>query len=104
LEKIYFISYTSNIDIVYGYGFIRQNGKIGLDEDWEKSGIIPFESEISTTGIEYCEDRCLKNQLCIALHYTHNHCFIYGTRQCRNDRMSHPTYCKLRSSDSEATF
>ena len=56
---------------------VRQNGKIGLDEDWEKSGIIPFESEISSTGIEYCEDRCLKNQLCIALHYTHNHCFIY---------------------------
>jgi hypothetical protein len=25
LEKIYFISYTSNIDIAYGYGFIRQN-------------------------------------------------------------------------------
>jgi hypothetical protein len=25
---------------------VRQNGKIGLDEDWEKSGIIPFESEI----------------------------------------------------------
>jgi surface antigen len=25
LEKIYLISYTSNIDIAYGYGFIRQN-------------------------------------------------------------------------------
>jgi hypothetical protein len=25
LEKIYFISYTSNIDIAYGYGVIRQN-------------------------------------------------------------------------------
>jgi hypothetical protein len=25
LEKIYFISYTFNIDIAYGYGFIRQN-------------------------------------------------------------------------------
>ena len=54
---------------------VRQNGKIGLDEDWEKSGIIPFKSENST--IEYCEDRCLKNQRCIALHYLNNYCFIY---------------------------
>jgi hypothetical protein len=43
---------------------VRQNGKTGLDADWGKSGIKPFESENST--IEYCEDRCLKNQLCIA--------------------------------------
>jgi hypothetical protein len=28
---------------------VRQNGKIGLDEDWEKSGIIPFKSENSAT-------------------------------------------------------
>jgi hypothetical protein len=53
----------------------RQNGKIGLDRDWNTSGITPFESENST--IEYCEDRCLKDQLCIALHYTSNTCFIY---------------------------
>ena len=32
---------------------VRQNGKIGLDEDWEKSGIIPFKSENSATGIQY---------------------------------------------------
>jgi hypothetical protein len=56
---------------------VRQNGKIGLDEDWEKSGIIPFKSENSATGIQYCEDRCLKNQRCIALHYLNNYCFIY---------------------------
>jgi hypothetical protein len=56
---------------------VRQNGKIGLDEDWLKSGIIPFKSENSATGIEYCEDRCLKNQRCIALHYLNNYCFIY---------------------------
>ena len=54
---------------------VRQNGKIGLDADWLKSGISPFESQNST--IEYCEDRCLKNQRCIALHYTGNVCFIY---------------------------
>jgi hypothetical protein len=44
---------------------IRQNSKIGLDEDWLKSGITPFQSENST--IEYCEDICLKNQSCVAL-------------------------------------
>jgi hypothetical protein len=54
---------------------IRQYGKIGLDADWWKSGISPFESENST--IEYCEDRCLKIQSCVALHYTANYCFIY---------------------------
>ena len=54
---------------------VRQNGKIGLDADWEKSGIAPFKSENST--IEYCEDICLKNQSCVALHYTSNVCFIY---------------------------
>ena len=54
---------------------IRQNGKRGLDVDWKESDITPFESENLT--IEYCEDRCLKNQLCIALHYTSNTCFIY---------------------------
>lgn len=54
---------------------IRENDKIGLDADWKKSGITPFLSANST--IEYCEDKCLKNQRCIALHYTNNHCFIY---------------------------
>ena len=54
---------------------VRQNGKVGLDADWQKSGITPFRSENLT--IEYCEDRCLKNQRCIAVHYTSNYCFIY---------------------------
>jgi hypothetical protein len=51
---------------------VRQNGKSGLDADWEKSGIIPFQSENLT--IEYCEDRCLKIQSSVALHYTANYC------------------------------
>jgi hypothetical protein len=54
---------------------LRQYGKIGLDADWIKSGITPFQSENST--IEYCEDICLKNQSCVALHYLNNYCFIY---------------------------
>ena len=65
---------------------VRQNGKIGLDVDWEKSGISPFKSENST--IEYCEDRCLKNQLCIALHYLSNYCFIYYERSIIADDAS----------------
>ena len=54
---------------------VRQYNKIGTDAEWQKSGISPFRSANST--IEYCEESCLKNQRCIALHYTTNFCFIY---------------------------
>ena len=72
--------YVHCISIVFLFAdisckMVRQNGKSGLDADWEKSGITPFQSENST--IEYCEDRCLKIQSCIALHYTDKYCFIY---------------------------
>jgi hypothetical protein len=51
---------------------VRQNGKRGLEEDWRKSDILPFESDI-----ENCEDVCIKNQSCVALHHTHYVCYTY---------------------------
>ena len=54
---------------------VRQYNKIGTDAEWMKSGISPFESANST--VEYCEESCLENQRCIALHYKGNFCFIY---------------------------
>ena len=63
---------------------VRQNGKIGLDEDWLKSGIDTFDSG----NIEGCEDECLKIQNCIALHYINKKCFFYNEISILEDNVN----------------